>query len=112
MITPWNLYLITRLDYLQGLLIAIMVASVIAFTIALAAQFGGEWDKKVTRKIWFRSAITACISSVLFTLTPTTHEMAAIVIIPAVANNQQVQEIGKSLGELAKQWLEELKPKQ
>lgn len=41
---------------------------------------------------------------------PTTKEMAAVIVIPKVANSESVQGLGEGVVELAKSWMEELKP--
>lgn len=54
---------------------------------------------------------------VLFTLLtvgvflPTTKQAAAIIVLPKIINNQQVQEIPNKILDLGLEWLEELKPK-
>jgi len=42
---------------------------------------------------------------------PNSKQMAAIVILPKVINNTQVQQLPNKLVELADSWLNELKPK-
>lgn len=46
----------------------------------------------------------------LHPLVPTTKEMAAIIVIPKVANSESVQGLGEGVVELAKAWMQELKP--
>lgn len=46
----------------------------------------------------------------LHPLVPTTKEMAAIVVIPRVANSESVQGLGEGVVDLAKAWMAELKP--
>lgn len=41
---------------------------------------------------------------------PTTKEMAAIVVIPRVANSESVQGLGEGIVDLAKVWMQELRP--
>lgn len=50
-------------------------------------------------------------SSLLDALLPTTREMAAIVMVPAIVNNERVQTVGNKLYDLAAEWLDELRPK-
>ena len=42
---------------------------------------------------------------------PTTKEMAAIIVIPKVANNEKIQELGDGIYQLANDWLKEISPK-
>ena len=41
---------------------------------------------------------------------PTTREMAAIVIVPKIANSEKVQTAGNKLCDLALEWMEALRP--
>lgn len=41
---------------------------------------------------------------------PSTKQMAAIMIVPRLANNEKVQTIGNRVYDLAVEWMEELKP--
>ena len=43
-------------------------------------------------------------------LVPTTREVAAIIVIPRIANSESVEKIGTGIVDLATAWLEELKP--
>ena len=53
----------------------------------------------------------AVVCPVLKALVPTTREMAAIIMVPAIANNEKVQTVGNKLYDLATEWLDELRPK-
>lgn len=41
---------------------------------------------------------------------PSTKEMAAIIVLPKIVNNEKVQDAGNKLFDLAVEWLEDLKP--
>lgn len=49
-------------------------------------------------------------SRLLHPFIPTTKELAAIVVIPKIANSESVQGIGQSIVDLAKDWMAELRP--
>jgi hypothetical protein len=55
-------------------------------------------------------AVLAVILLIANCLLPTTKEMAAILIIPRVANSEKVQTVGNHLYDLACEWMEELRP--
>ena len=57
-------------------------------------------------KLWYLCAFLIILSISV----PTTKQMAAIIIVPKVVNNEQVQEIPNKILDLATEWLEELKP--
>lgn len=70
------------------------------------------------RRISWRCAAFGCVTltmtvvcPVLETLIPTTREMAAIVMVPAIVNNEKVQTVGNRLYDLAVEWLDKLGPK-
>ncbi len=44
------------------------------------------------------------------TFIPSTKQMAAIMIVPKIVNNEKVQTIGNKVYDLAVEWMEELKP--
>ncbi len=51
------------------------------------------------------------IAELIRVFTPTTKEMAAIIVIPAIVNNQDIKELGGEIPKLAREWLEEFRPK-
>lgn len=44
------------------------------------------------------------------TFLPSTKQMAAIMIVPKIANSEKVQTVGNKVYDLAVEWMEELKP--
>jgi hypothetical protein len=93
-ISAWELYLWTRLDYLQG---AFLVLSIIA---AFGAVFG--WMLGVLCEggpHWYGTGPTIAIFffMALFVLTPNQKEAAMIIVIPKIVNNQEVQEGAKQV---------------
>jgi hypothetical protein len=51
------------------------------------------------------------LMAMLWTFTPTTKQMAAIVVVPKLVNSEKVQDVGEKLYGLAVEWMDELKPK-
>ena len=45
------------------------------------------------------------------TFVPSTKQMAAILVVPKMANNEKLQTVGNKLYELAVEWMDELRPK-
>jgi hypothetical protein len=54
--------------------------------------------------------IIAAASFLLLVFIPSTKQMAAIMIVPKIANSEKVQTIGNKVYDLAVEWMEELKP--
>ena len=123
-ITETQLYWLTRLDSIRGVLcwvIFIMFATAFAhFIFAIIeggeAEFSSEVNhaERMVRTVLIRSALFVAMAiATMFAraMLPTTKEMAAIVVVPKIANSQSVQEIGGEIVTLAKEWLTELHPK-
>lgn len=114
-ITSTTIYLITRLDSIGKLL---TWASILAFLLFILLCFfysevKAQGDAKTAKETSRVSTVVLIVSAalvVLNVLTPTTKEMAAIVIIPKVANSETVQGFGNGLVDLARQWMAELSP--
>lgn len=122
MITPVQMYWLTRLDMLCGMFVFVFIVSVLtalAFTVAGCVLRG---ECAVTEQGWRTGRrlhvvmVPICLAmSLLFgmlrSFTPTTAEMAAIIVVPKIANNEKVQDVGNKLYNLTVEWMDELKPK-
>lgn len=145
MITPSQIYWLTRLDGIKNCIeninalavigIIICVALIIITTIHTVFASNGcfdyyadnseeEMEKKkdkwrVVRRCvlkYFLPFVLALnfLTEIVHVSIPTTKEMAAIYIIPMIANSeaaQQLPDIATESVSLAKDWLKELKPK-
>lgn len=122
MITMTQMYWMTRLDQLCGMFIFVFVVSLLT-ALALAAIGGilraeyskGETEWETGRRL-HAVMVPICLAiSLLFgllrSLTPTTAEMAAIVVVPKIVNSEKVQMAGNKLYDLAVEWMDELRPK-
>ena len=113
MITSTQLYWITRLTYIDALLSIVALMSAIAFFAIASGVCTGtiKWEGKITKKIR-NTAIPCFLLSVIgLVFIPSTKEMAAILVIPQIANSEKVQEAGGKLYDLAVEWMDALKPK-
>ncbi len=119
MITSGQMYWITRLDNIHDAAIAILVAvgvAIFACAISgflLAASFDDD-DKALSLRLFRMAkllffASIAAISAMAFV--PTTKEMAAIIVVPRIANSEKVGELCGQLYDLATAWMAELAPK-
>lgn len=124
-ITPFEVYLITRLDDLRcwcgafvGVYIALF-AGLIIVTLVRSASIDDELTRKGSEAIEgfvrkFKPFIVLPIAVALMVLIPTTKEAAAIKVVPAIANSEIVQDkIPEALGgliDLANDWMKELSP--
>jgi hypothetical protein len=111
--TSWQLYWLTRCDYGQGFCIGVGVVLLVAgFTWILGAWMAHDINRTPFMwkpSLWLLGASLGFWMVACFI--PTTKELAAILILPKIANSQDVQAIGQGVVDLAKEWLVELKPK-
>ena len=128
MITTSQMYWITRLDGIVTLLAVLAsflcVLSVIMFVTGRSESVAVKewsWDTdnsiaarhELGRKLCKASLVTFPAGVLLYiipVMIPTTKEMAAILIVPRIANSEKVQQAGNKLYDLAVEWMDELKP--
>ena len=114
MTTTQKMYWLTRLDYITNTLDLITIGLAIAFVgVGLVGVLELSCAKEHAREILRISAKLFCaaiLSSIVRTFIPSTKEMAAIIVVPKIVNNEKVQETGNKLYDLAVEWLDALKP--
>ena len=108
-ITPEMMYWLTRCDSICIAGFFLAVASGIGFAISFCAIID-KVDGWLVRVFCLFSFVTcfACIATCVFV--PSTNEMAAIYVVPKIANSQTVKDLGEGVVTLAREWLEELRP--
>ena len=116
MITPTQMYWITRLDGFTGFGITLIAVSIIMLIIGLLfmIEFVDPEPSEIRRYLkalvckWMLPPFIFGLSIAIFV--PSTKEMAAIIMIPSIVNNEKIQQTGNKLYELASEWMEELRP--
>jgi len=122
MISGWTIYWATKLDsireFTMGMSIG-MAALLVAIGIILLTMAGdGKSEEKrlakyVKSTVW-KLAIIPLIGALITVTLPTTKQMAAMLIIPPVANsilsNEELKQLPNNVVSLANDWLKELKP--
>jgi hypothetical protein len=116
------MYWLTRLDQLCGMFVFVFVVSMLT-ALALAVIGGilraenskGETGWETGRRL-HAEMVPICLAlaflfGMLRSFTPTTAEMAAIIVVPKIVNNEKVQNVGNKIYDLAVEWMDELKPK-
>ena len=141
MITPSTIYWLTRLDgirytlnyayeFLAFVSIIAIAASAVLFLLShftgndLCDMFSGKSDEELDEihsmlRRWSLSAVKrgtvglalALLMMLSHALIPTTKEMAAIIVVPRIANSETVQQLGDGIVNLAQEWMKELAPK-
>jgi hypothetical protein len=114
-ITTWQMYWITRLNDAREVLGILVFLFGLAsfFTLVEAAGFPNEdigWYPEKA-KYFFIAFSVFMLSLIINCLLPSTQDMAAILVVPKIVNNQKVQEIPSKLLDLASDWMDALKPK-
>lgn len=107
MITTMQMYWLVMLDSIHVASMACLAVSlVVSFTSAgVALDMKGRWRlPKLTAAI-------AILFLLMATFIPSTKQMAAIMVVPKLANSEKVQTVGNQLYDLAVEWMEELRPK-
>ena len=106
MITTSQMYWIVTLDSIvtaSFLLTALFFATMLLSIVMRADDIVGTWAP-VT------SAVLVLLCLAVNVFTPSTKQMAAILIVPRIANSEKVQQAGNKLYELAVEWMDDLKP--
>lgn len=114
-ITPGLVYWISRLDAICNLFLAVAIllglATFVMSLVCVVAKFDGDKDTAVQMLRIIRVTFpVAAIAILLRVFTPTKEEMAAILVIPRIANSETVSDISDGMKTLASEWLEELRP--
>lgn len=107
MITTTQMYWIVTLNSIISAMVVLTLllafATVAAF--GFAATVGDHWWLPIT------SSIMLLVSIAGWTFTPSTRQMAAILVVPKIANSEKLQTADSKLYELAVEWMGELKPR-
>ena len=105
-ITSTMLYLITRLDNIGLMSCIIMIMGIIGM---IAGSVICAENSVLGKEIFKRSTIVTIIFVLITILTPTTKEMATIIILPRIANSDSIERVQKDSGELYGLALDKLK---
>ena len=115
-ITPALIYWITRLDAINAAAKALTIifgsATALCLGFGISEKYNDTEDGIASTLFWFarRTSIVVLVTSLVLIFAPTKKEMAAIIVIPRIANSETVAEIGDGVKTLAVEWLEELRP--
>lgn len=124
--TSWQIYWLTRLDNIQNALRIVVMISFIASTMIAIFWSVYAFDsyreddedskkEKALRGIFIRMIIIPICFGILLVSTPSSKEMAAIIIVPkltnAISKNQKIMNLPDKVLDLANAWIEELGPK-
>lgn len=116
MISPFVIYWISQLDSVikVSAALGIILSFVLAFCCIgyIVTRLEGDYsDSEVLDKLRYKLFLLACPFVLIATFLPSSKTMAAMYIVPAIANNEKVKDVGDRLYGLAVEWLDDLKPK-
>lgn len=100
-----------------GLLIALITTAALIIegeTLSDSTKATVTKCRNIAWKVMIASFAVQFACGIISTFLPSTKQMAAIVVIPRIANSETVSELGdlgKNLIVLAKEWVEEIRPK-
>lgn len=129
MLTPLTMYILTRGDAFialfnefynwgaslgtLGFIVMVIVSG--CYLCADPHDLKGTEARKAIILGWSLTAFClgfSTINGLLKALVPTKVEMAAIIVVPLVANNKEIQKIPTNVAELANEWIKTLRPKE
>ncbi len=98
--TAWELYFLLKLDDIQALLIGFSVISGASlFVSAIVLSVEELWYTR-WKIIPISSLIVMLFFSLTATIIPSTKQMTAVLVVPALINNEKIQELPSELLEL------------
>lgn len=125
MITPTQMYWLVKLDDMRHVTGSLMWLPVTWIIITVVVSFAAimatlDDDENGRDKVWRRvkNALLLCIPMLFLVavlqltiaFVPSTKQMAAIIVVPKLANSEKVQTVGNRLYDLAVEWMDELRP--
>lgn len=115
MVTTTQMYWITRLDAIEAMGIAMTLLGLFVTVVTTAFYLCffneiAENVRRMLRNILRVSVPVLAIGIAIGIFVPNTKEMAAILVVPRIANSESVSDIADGAKTLAVEWLEELRP--
>lgn len=108
-ITTMQMYWLVMLDNLTFGLGVILVMCCLFFILGIP-MLGAIGSEDIFPSIAKKVIVIAAVSLLGLLFIPSTKQMAAIMIVPKIANSEKVQTIGNKVYDLAVEWMEELAP--
>lgn len=117
-LTPSLIYWLSRLEELQILCTIFgffaMLGAVVLGIFVVASGAAGEEGKaihKATRPAFRWTLPVGAALCLISCFLPDTKTVAAMYVLPKIANNESLDEISSSMKTLAVEWMDELRPK-
>ena len=107
MITTTQMYWLVTMDSIVHASAIIAIALGVMAFLTIPMVLDDDLPKRTPSAI----ALVAVAFALVAAFVPTTRQMAAIVMVPKIANNEKVQAAGNKLYDLAVEWMDELRPR-
>lgn len=111
-ITTIQMYWLVMLDNIRNCLLATLM--ICGFLGGLGMLAIDEIIMMINREkliLIVKKILVLLVSFILLLIfMPTTKQMAAMLVVPRIANSEKVHTIGNKVYDLAVEWMEELKP--
>ena len=108
MITPMQMYWLLKLDDIRVL--CVLFVAVVIFATIISLGIYNDAKDEGTKKIAIAGFVLGLFCFGLFsgalTFLPSTKQMAAIYVVPAIANNEKIQQIGENTLDISNQLLD------
>lgn len=109
-VSAWTIYWITRCDAICLVATILVRASAVIALFWIPACIDLNCKPKTIAVGGIMHVSMFLLSLGVAVFVPSTKQAAAILVIPKIANSQEVKDIGTGIVELAKEWIVELKP--
>ena len=107
-ITELEMYLITRMTPISAVMVAVFAVSIVSTVVFYAMYLMSKSDPYFDgplKHLLKRFSLAALISGILMMAIPTTKEMAAIKVIPAISRNTEIKDSAKALVDIATKYM-------
>lgn len=105
MITPMQMYWLLKLDDIRTLCAFLIGFAILAIVVSLTA-YQDKKLKKIATVGFLLGFFGLALCGVAITFMPSTKQMAAIYVVPAIANNEKIQQIGGKTLDISNQLLD------
>ena len=118
MITPSVVYWVATVDRIAGFCAITAGLSLVSLLLLWFAHFQGLCENvdgarsacRELRRV-VRIALLVCVTTTVVAIfLPSSKTLAAMYVIPAIANNEKIRDVGNQLYDLAVEWMNELRP--
>jgi len=108
-LTSMQMYWLLMLDNINFLFgVGFVVCIVLLFFGMVFTALEETWFD--LKKVWVFLSVLIFMFLILGSFTPRTKQMAAILVVPKIVNNEQLQQMPDKILNLGLEWLEEFKP--